>query len=468
MDAEGNFVIAWTDWRDGSHDVFAQRYNSAGAPVGTNFKVNTDGGPENQDSPAVAMNRAGGFVIAWRDDRYYATYGSEIYVQRYNSAGTPQGGNLYVNDDMGSNLQYAPDVGLDDQGNFVVAWSDQRDSASSALDIYGQRFDAVGTRLGTNFRIDDDAGDADQADPAVAVDFSGDFVVTWEDHRSYATYGVEIYAQRYDASGLALDTNFRVNDDAGDNYQSQPVVAMDGSGRFVIAWTDGRNYGFDVYAQRYSSSGVAQGSNFKVNDDAGSADQWISDIAAENSGNFVIVWSDTRSGDGDPIAQKYGPTGEPLGANYLVPHAAYASFYQQSPAVAANGSNICYAWDDTRRAKSFDVFAKLTDWDWSDVEEELQVNQPSSFQLSQNYPNPFNPTTRLSFSLPRSLNVRLEVFNLLGQKVKTLIDQHLSAGRHSVEWDGTDDSRNAVASGIYLYRMRAGDFSHARKMLILR
>lgn len=88
---------------------------------------------------------------------------------------------------------------------------------------------------------------------------------------------------------------------------------------------------------------------------------------------------------------------------------------------------------------------------------------PRQFALDTNYPNPFNPGTTISFTLPEGSRVRLEVFNILGQQVDLLIDEHLEAGVHSTVWDGS-----RVSSGFYLYRLQAGEFTATRKMLLLK
>ncbi len=93
---------------------------------------------------------------------------------------------------------------------------------------------------------------------------------------------------------------------------------------------------------------------------------------------------------------------------------------------------------------------------------------PTEFALSQNYPNPFNPSTRIEFALPRAADVNLTVYNILGEKVKTLVDEHMNAGVHSVVFDGYDDNHNPVASGIYFYRIKAGDFNRSKKMMMLK
>jgi len=93
---------------------------------------------------------------------------------------------------------------------------------------------------------------------------------------------------------------------------------------------------------------------------------------------------------------------------------------------------------------------------------------PTTFALAQNYPNPFNPETRIDYALPEASTVRLEVFNLLGQKVRALLDQPEQAGNHSVVWNGRDDAGRVVSSGVYLYRLTAMDFVETKKMMLLK
>jgi hypothetical protein len=90
---------------------------------------------------------------------------------------------------------------------------------------------------------------------------------------------------------------------------------------------------------------------------------------------------------------------------------------------------------------------------------------PSLFVLEQNYPNPFNPTTTITYRLPERTNVTLTIVNVLGQSVRTLIQTELEAGVHTVVWDGRNDAGIVVASGIYFYRLEAGGFRRAAKMM---
>jgi hypothetical protein len=93
---------------------------------------------------------------------------------------------------------------------------------------------------------------------------------------------------------------------------------------------------------------------------------------------------------------------------------------------------------------------------------------PGRFSLSQNHPNPFNPATTMEYSLPARSFVALEIYNLLGQKVVTLVNQEMEAGVHQVVWDGKDSQGNKVSSGVYFYRIKADNFSEVKKMVMMK
>jgi predicted transposase YbfD/YdcC len=93
---------------------------------------------------------------------------------------------------------------------------------------------------------------------------------------------------------------------------------------------------------------------------------------------------------------------------------------------------------------------------------------PTEFTVSQNYPNPFNPVCMIAYALPTDCQVRLDIYNILGQKVRVLVDEYQSAGYKSVTWDGKDDHGQELASGVYFYRLEAGNFTQARKMVLMK
>ncbi|NQV19382.1 MAG: T9SS type A sorting domain-containing protein, partial [Armatimonadetes bacterium] len=93
---------------------------------------------------------------------------------------------------------------------------------------------------------------------------------------------------------------------------------------------------------------------------------------------------------------------------------------------------------------------------------------PVVTELIGNHPNPFNPTTTISFSLQNNSNVEISIYNIKGQKVKTLVNHKLTAGEHSVVWDGRDDNNQPVGSGVYFYKFKTDNFEKTRKMILLR
>ena len=95
-------------------------------------------------------------------------------------------------------------------------------------------------------------------------------------------------------------------------------------------------------------------------------------------------------------------------------------------------------------------------------------SRPQHFSLSQNCPNPFNPQTSIKYALPQDARVRLTIYNVLGQKVATLVDEHQSAGYQTVSWDGKDAKGDGVSSGVYFYRLDADSFSEVKKMLLVK
>ena len=123
--------------------------------------------------------------------------------------------------------------------------------------------------------------------------------------------------------------------------------------------------------------------------------------------------------------------------------------------VDAKGSSICRKKAETPIPITFGT---------SEVEEV----QTAPFEVKGNYPNPFNPETIIKFHLPQASPVTLKVYNILGQAVSTLVDEPLSAGDHSIMWDGKNAQGRDVASGVYFYRINAGGFESIQKMTLLR
>lgn len=107
---------------------------------------------------------------------------------------------------------------------------------------------------------------------------------------------------------------------------------------------------------------------------------------------------------------------------------------------------------------------------YTEVNEEnaSKDNLPNGFELFQNYPNPFNPNTVIEYTLPQAFYVELVIYNILGQKIRVLVNQHQNAGYKRISWDGKNDQGQIVKSGMYFYRLRVGEKVSSKKMILLR
>jgi hypothetical protein len=356
MDLNGNFVITWQDNRNGNKDIYAQRYDTAGIALGPNFRVNNDAGTINHFNPAIAA-WVGGFVITWEDKR--DAY-QNIYAQRYNSSGSPTGSNYKVNwHTIGLAHQYIPAVAANLAGEYVITWKEWRNSGT--FGIYAQKYSLNGDAVGSNFKVNDVTVLGGYNGLAIGMNGTNntsDFVITWQNLNNSDW---NIYAQRYDPSGVAVGTNFKVNDDVGTTRQEDPAIVMDLFGNSVITWYDRRNGGRDVYAQRYNPSGVASGSNFKVNDVVTFDpynDSPYPAISATGNGDFVITWRDGRSGKWDIYAQRFDVSGGALASNFRVDNDALSSAAQEFPVIGVSrDGSIVIAWQDNRNGNS-DIYAR--------------------------------------------------------------------------------------------------------------
>ncbi len=152
-----------------------------------------------------------------------------------------------------------------------------------------------------DFLVNDDVGSSNQFVPSISMDGQ---VILLLCGTIFRNAHWDIYYQRYNDAGIALGVNTKVNDDTLDASQEWPSITMDATGNFVIVWVDTRNDTADIYFQRYTSTGGALGVNTKVNDDAGIAKQWDPSISIDAAGNFVVAWIDERNNNYDIYLSK--------------------------------------------------------------------------------------------------------------------------------------------------------------------
>jgi hypothetical protein len=284
-------------------------------PVGNEFRVNTYTTLQ-QRLPSVAMDSDGDFVICWSDYDQDGSYPG-IYAQRYDNTGTAQGSEFRVNT-YTTGPQGDPSVAMDSDGDFVISWNSSAYQYTGPRGIYAQRYNNSGVAQGSEFRVNT-FSTINQRFTSVAMDSDGDFVICWSNPNLLGS-GYDIYAQRYNNSGVAQGSEFRVNTYTS-LQQKSPSVAMDSDGNFVICWSSQYQDGYrdGIYAQRYSNTGTVLGPEFRVNTYTNSY-QFAPSVAIDSDGDFVISWtSDDQDGSSSGIySQRYDNTGVAQGSEFRV------------------------------------------------------------------------------------------------------------------------------------------------------
>ena len=301
----GGFVVAWeSSGQDGDRNgIYGQRFNADGTTAGDEFRVNTHT-PNSQTEPSVIALSNGGFVVTWtsRDQETANNARDGVYGQRYNADGTPAGDEFLVNTTVESSQGDSAGAGLSN-GGFVLFWNSFGQDAPGGDGVYGQRYNADGTRAGNEFQVNTETANS-QSSPSVTVLSNGGFVVVWTSFNQDGDGG-GIYGQRFNADGTTNGDEFQVNQTT-DNGQLNPSVTALSDGGFVVTWDSFGQDGSDadsysVHGRRYNADGTANGDEFQVNTETADAQQFPS-VATLSNGNFVVAWeSDGQDGDGEGV-----------------------------------------------------------------------------------------------------------------------------------------------------------------------
>jgi hypothetical protein len=310
-----------------------------GNPVGPEFLANTYTTGA-QRYPVVAAGSAGStFVVVWASGAQDGS-GYGVFGQRYDASGAPLGSEFRVNTNTTAD-QEDPAVAADPLGNFVVVWQSTGQDGSGD-GIFGQRYDSSGAPIGPEFRVNAYTTGS-QTRPAVAADGAGDFVVVWQ---GGSPFDYDVFGQRYASSGTPVGPEFRVNTYVPGGPAAGPnaSISSDSSGNFVVAWQG--YYGIGISGQRYSNTGVPLGPEFVVVESCLPCSTLSPSVASDSAGNFVVVWSSNYPygpANNAIAGQRYASSGAALGGKFQV--STYEAAYQTDPAVDTDASgNFVVVW----------------------------------------------------------------------------------------------------------------------------
>lgn len=384
-DGQGGAIIVWSGSRYLFDDIYTQRVNENGMPLWSRGGIVVCSAPSNQGSVQITIdnrwlsgnqqaqspeqantaNEFKGVIVVWQDQRN-GNY--DIFAQAINEDGKefverhaldPRWGNETTNTAVCAAGWFAEQSQLvpDGQGGAIIVWSDYRDGSYSV--IYAQRVSASGAALWAGNGVAVCTAAIDQYEPQLVPDGQGGAIITWEDWRDGD--GWDIYAQRLDASGIALWTanGVAVCTAAFDQYV--PQLVPDGQGGVIIAWWDSRSGSYyDIYAQRMSTSGETMwiASGIPICTGFG---EWQSQMVSDGQGGAIIVW---RSNRGtifpytDIYAQRVSASGVLLWDGNGIPICT-ATGKQHKPQLVPDGDGgALIIWQDSRSATNEDIYAQ--------------------------------------------------------------------------------------------------------------
>lgn len=477
-------LAAWRDFRYGSDPVANRR-------VG--YSYSTNGGltwsqsqlldstllpnlTRNSD-PVITVDTAGNFYIAVVSIPFSGGAGLTLAVYKSTNGGVtfPQ---AFICAQSGSEDKEWITTDLSPispfLNNLYISWT--RFSAVTGIKL------TKSTNAGVNWSIPVNVSDLFDGvqGSSICISRNGQVNVVWLGFSSNAN----VTFDRSTNGGVSFGTDQIIGTGAFPNglpngVNTFPSIAVDNStgprsGWLYVVFADNRNGDCDVFLTRSTNAGVNWSAPIRVNNDPvnnGKIQYWPA-IAANESGKIAIIFMDTRntpnntiieafiarSGDGgftftnELISNEQSPTNIP-GSNVR-----FGDYID----IDYTGTRIVPVWTDERAGGfNMDIYT-------SEIDDFLGIDPvadfiPDKFILNQNYPNPFNPSTVISFGLPKESHITLDVYNSLGQLLKTVAKGNFSAGTHSIKWNAGN-----LAGGVYFYRLSSLDYSETRKMLLIK
>jgi hypothetical protein len=466
---DDQIAIVWEDARGDNPKVYAQLLSANGERLwgeqGMELTVNS---PLRQKDPKVSYYN-GSLYFGWSgSDQVETSFFYHIYGQRIYNGQKMWGPNgILISTLAQSDLRNECTL-YDLIDNYYVwhrinpalatqtIWVKRVAEDGSAMD--GWQEEGIQTSTYNDW-------DAIQLFPKAHKTPEGIFVM-WRDLRN--DYIQNYWGQHLAENGTYLWNPVGVNLNDNQREQEKASIVVNSSG-ITFAWCENINGMNDIMAQKYSFPGEPLWTNsgyYVVQRDSAQSDPCL---AYFPGGNYLISWADFLNIESDLYYKYITENGEMIGApqgNVL----CNASKSQYQPQTAILNNKAYTVWADGRSSGKTEILGLYAQKLGNGTPvTDVTIPPLQSLILHQNYPNPFNPETTISFTLKDpALSLKLNIYNIKGQLVKTLYDGALQKGQHSFVWNGTDEMNCQVSSGVYFYRLSNGKESRQRKMVLMK
>ena len=354
MDRGGNFVVVWSSYlQDGSSNgVFARRFDPNCSPLGDEIQINTTTAG-NQTEPAVAMDATAGFVVAWQGPGLIDA-GEDIFLRRFDPNGLPLGDDFCAG--YATDAQIYPSVAVNVDGSFAVVWESVNLPQAGDRSVCARLYDSNGVGLGEELVIND--APAVCRYPDIAADANGNFAVAWMEDKSSNS----VMARLFNADGSSRGDAFEVSTIRFSSV-TKPSIAMDDAGFFVVAWDGDPNLAGqdDIHARLFDPNGTPLGEQFVVNTALGGAQQYPQ-AAMNGRGEFVIVWESridpNNANERDIFGQRFDSLSVPVGDEFQVNTFVEGEQRNSAVAMGEDGRFVAVWQSDAQDSSRYGIFGE--------------------------------------------------------------------------------------------------------------
>ncbi len=478
-DGQGGILSAWSDNRQGVMTlVYAQRMDADGNPMWG------DRGAEvaphlylDQIRPKIVPTGDGGMVILFlqMDDSFY----QQVKAQRLDPDGNQLWGSEGTFITEGNNDHVLENFMLLDDNTIFLTYV--KTLSDGATDLYAQIIDLDGDPVWDEpVVLCDESGFQFHS---VTSQVNGGIVVAWEDTRRVQPI-TDLYGQFVNLDGSldwTANGEMLIEQDHAQN-RVRMGTSSDTANNFWLVWEDQRRGDqTDIYAQLFDLDGTPLLTDGGVEVSVAPADQENPRITVNSGNDIYVAWQDVEGESFQDLRYKHLLADGSNPDNIYPAEGFYlcSAFHRQENIAMIHYTDpgqdhqegFIAAWEDLRSTGKdflYNLFTQRVQDNTSDVNDNRGGVTPDSWALDGAYPNPFNPSTTLNFTVGEPAQVRLIVFDVLGRHVNELVNTRLSAGQHSVVWDGRDANGHLVASGTYFFKLEADGVQFARSMILLK
>jgi hypothetical protein len=463
-DGANGFFISYIDQRGEVKLIRLSHIGADGNRIGPdsgNVVWNEPGITQDQGPAYICPDEQGGVYIAWSG--YTPAFRIDPYVMRMSPEMTPMWSQpirlrITNTDDIINGVVSNPD------GSCILAW---QSGDLTTYEVSTARILPDGT-VAWNFDLCNAVNDQDNC--AIIADGLGGAYYAWSDMRNDNSLR-DVYAQHINADSTVTWAPNGISVIIAPQHQNKPVLTMDANRNLYVLWEDFRSGAeLDIYGQKITPQGtLLWPSTGKAICVAGGEQKEVAAQCEWDNGLYA-VWTDNRHYYPDVYAMHLNESGQPTDPYWLPDSGGVVNeFYQRQdvPTISDDGhGGVMAIWQDYRASGKEPLVNIWGNWlnDYTvSVHEIPNAAIPQKHELAQNYPNPFNPTTEIKFSIPVTEQVEVAIFNTLGQRVATLVNETMHSGAYKISFEAT-----GLPSGTYFYRLHTPTFQTARKMVLLK